>query len=645
MALRTKTIEYAFPTDTTALATATRRDQAAITLYIPETASRTFRSVVVRVGYRDTNTTATSLTNPLIGVKLGAAAFSDATLGNPAGNSGESQHYIFEREVTSYFTTNFGAGASQTFQVGTQHTGPSVVNITIKVIITYEYDDAAQDTRVKTVRIPIESTVGALTATLANVGTTQVPALDTFLPEASKVYRAIWLEAIYNEYTAGTANDAALGVSIGGATEQLTAVHESGLASSCSGWVCFNQGAAPSWSTASAHNLQARSTTITTASTFNHVAFVLHVTYEYSHTSSTRVMNSLLLGLGTIDLPGATAAADAAVIENILYIEEPGTITLAQSGALIQYVQTAAVGPNIAFGGQTARAYTDTAQAFCGETFLTHRVDSGAAQGVGITLARGKNTWYWAVHIGTAGVTPGSFDGFLILNYSSDKSAQGDGAHNHSTHWHLQGSQASGTISTITAAQFFNIPESKWWRTSFLLYSNAFGATASPQYWFVGAENLSGEAQRLDFREIGKGWFTHDGENGWYPIMLTAQDEAQGVFQRFDADPEAGRLSLEGSRRWKIVNGQATTRPLMAWLTYHAITFTVTGTISGSSGGTVNVAVYRKSDGLKLGSTSRTGNGTYTVTIYDNTETVFAEARESGVLVGRTDDGTATGSP
>jgi hypothetical protein len=645
VALRVKTVEYAFPTDTTALATATRRDQAAITLYIPETTSRTFRSVVVRVGYRDTNTTATTLTNPLIGVKLGAAAFSDSTLGNPAGNSGENQHYIFEREVTSYFTTNFGAAASQTFQVGTQQTGPSVTNITIKVIITYEFDDAAQDTRVKTVRIPIESTTGALTATLANVGTTQVPALDTFLPEASKVYRSIWLEAIYNEYTAGTANDAALGISIGGAAEQLTAVHESALASSCSGWVCFNQGAAPSWSTASAHNLQARSTTITTASTFNHVAFVLHVTYEYSHTSSTRILNSLLLGLGTIDLAGATTATDAAVIEKVLYVEEPGTITLVQSGALVQYAQTAAVGPQVSFGGQTARGYTDTALLYCGETFLCQRVDSGGAQGAGIALVRGPNKWRWAVHIGTAGFSPSSFDGYLILNYTSDKSAQGDGAHNHSTHWHLQGSQANGQISTITAAQFFNIPETKWWRTGLAFYSNGYGTVASPQYWFIGAENLSGEGERLDFRELGKGWFTHDGENGWYPISFTAQDDAAGVFQRFDADPDASRLALEGSRRWKIACGQSNTRPLMAWLTYHAITFSWSGTISESAGGTVNIACYRKSDGLKLGSTSRTGNGAYTITVYDNTETIFSEARESGTLLGRSDDGTATGSP
>lgn len=639
MATRIKTVEYVFPMDTTTLATATRRDQAAITLYIPENASRTFRSARIRVSYRDTATAATSLTSPLIGVKLGAAAFSDVTLGNPTANSGESCQYVFERDVTSYFNTNFGSGTSQTCQVGTQHAGPSVTNICIKLILTYEWDDASQVTRVKTVRIPIESGTGALTATLANIGTTQVPALDTFLPESSKTYRQIWLEAHYNEYTTGTANDAALGVSIGGAAEQLTAVHESSLASSCAGIAIFNQGATPSWSTASAQNLQARSTNITTASTFNHVAWVLHVTYEYDHSASSTILNSIMIPLGTIDLPGATAATDAAQIEKDFYIEEPGTITLVQSGALVQYAQTAAVGPNVAFGGQTARAYTDTALAYCGETFLTQRVDSGSAQGAGIALARGKNKWRWAVHLGTAGFTPGSFDGWLIVNYTSGKAAAGDAVHNHSVNFSIQDSQASGTISTITAAQFFHIPESKWWRTGLGLYSNSFGGTASPQYWSLGAEVLSGEGDRQDFREIGKGWFTHDGEVGWYPISVDSQDEAAGEFQRFDADPDASRIALEGSRRWKIAVGQAATRPLAAWLTYHSIAFEAAGTVTGSGGGTVTIACFRKSDGLKLGSTSRVGNGAYSITGYDDTETVFVEARESGTLLARSDDG------
>ncbi len=642
MAIRIKTVEYVFPMDTTALATATRRDQAAITIYIPENTSRTFRSVRIQVSYRDNVTTAASLTSPLIGVKLGAAAFSDATLGNPTANSGESQQFLFERDVTSYFNTNFGSGTSQTCQVGTQHTGTTVVNICIKLFITYEWDDTSQTTRIKTVRIPIESTTGALTATLANVGTSQIPALDTDLPEASKTYRQIWVEAYYNEYTAGTTNDANLGISVGGAAEQTTAVHESSLASSCAGFAIFNQGAAPSWSTASAQNIQARASTITTASTFNHVAFVLCVTYEYNHSTSTRFRQSLVLPLGIMDLPGATVAGDSSQIEKELLIPEPGTITLKQSGAVISYAATGAINPNVSFGGQTARAYTDTALAYCGTTFLCQRVDSGSAQGAGITLARGANSWRWAVFIGTAGFTPGNMTGWLYLNYDSDKALAGDGAHNQSRLFSIQDSQASGTISTVTAAQFMRIPETKWWRNGLGVLCNNWGSTASPQYWLLAVEMLSGEASRQDFQELGKGWFTHDGEVGWYPLIVDAQDEAKGKLQRFDADPDASRVALEGSRRWKIAVAQASTRPLSAWLTYHSVPFEVSGVVSNSAGGTVTLEVRRKSDGLKLGSTTRSGDGSYAIKVYDPTATVFVDAVENSSHLGRSVDGLPT---
>lgn len=76
-------------------------------------------------------------------------------------------------------------------------------------------------------------------------------------------------------------------------------------------------------------------------------------------------------------------------------------------------------------------------------------------------------------------------------------------------------------------------------------------------------------------------------------------------------------------------------------ITYHTITYSITGTISGSGGGTVNVAAYRTDTGEKIGSTSRSGNGSYTITWYDNTIDVFAEALEDAAHMGRSDDDVA----
>lgn len=174
------TVEYAFATRTTALTATTRHDFSSITLSIPETQSRTFRSVYVEIHCRGTETSGTSLTSWLIGIKLGATAFSDTTVAQTLTHSGDQQsHRFLSGDLSSYFNSNFGSGTTQTCEVGVAFGGLGVINVTAKLYIQYEYDEthASADTRVKTVRIPIESGTTTLTNSLAEVGTWQVPAL------------------------------------------------------------------------------------------------------------------------------------------------------------------------------------------------------------------------------------------------------------------------------------------------------------------------------------------------------------------------------------------------------------------------------------------------------------------------------------
>ena len=197
MALRTKTIEYAFPLNTASVASATLRTFTAITVNIPETTSRTFRSVIVDFSSQDGGAAAASTTAILTNVQIGAVAVSANTVTQTITNSGENQSFHFLRDATAYFQTNF-TGTSQTVTVGITNTGNVTQNASAKIIITYEYDDSAATTRIKTVKIPIDGNNGALTNAYVNVGglASQIPALDTFLPEASKVYRSIFFEML-----------------------------------------------------------------------------------------------------------------------------------------------------------------------------------------------------------------------------------------------------------------------------------------------------------------------------------------------------------------------------------------------------------------------------------------------------------------
>lgn len=632
MALRTKTIEYAFGTDTATLALATRRDLAAITLFIPEATSRTFKSVIVEVNVRGDETVAASLTSWLIGIKLGAVAFNDVTTTVTLTNTGDHQSHVFTRDVTDYFNTNFGSGASQTCQVGMSFGALATANHTVKLIITYEYDDAAQSTRVKTVRIPIESPTAQLTATLANIGSSQVPALDTFLPEASKVYRRIWFEFYFNDGGNAT-TDIQLGVRIDAEAETNIYRSEQALNTGVFGkahWVKedFTKNAT--------HNIAARSNA--TASRFTGLSVVLYVTYEYDHSSSTSIMNSLLLAAADeIGWPGNTTTNDESRFERMIWVEEPGTITLRQSAVLGFINDPGTITLNMQVGSQaSSRAYTLTAgSAECGPRPFCHRIDSGGAAGAALTLARGRNVvdidrWTTAAQVGS------NFSAMLILNYTSDKHADGDAVHNQTTCWSIcDPNNVFNSVQRDISApnRLFSISETNYYMTGLIYEVMGVMAGATASAFVLQAERTTGEFEEKGWEELIAAMYRSDGELGVFWTLGAARDQ----FNRWPGDPRAG-LDLETTRQYRMCMATFMTLGVRAWVTRHAITYSVAGTISGSSGGTVNLALCRAdSNGVPKETVltgSRTGNGAYSFTWYDNTEDMVVVARESDTLLG-----------
>ncbi len=637
MALRTNTVEYPMGTLTTSLATATRNDFAAVTLYIPETSSRTFRSAVIEISVRDNQGTAASITAWLIGIKLGAVAFNDVTTTLTLTNSGDHQAYMFTRDVTSYFNTNFGAGTSQTCQVGVTITGIASLPISAKLILTYEYDDSAQDTRLKTVRIPLEGPTGQLTSTLTEIGTNQVPALDTFLPEASKVYRQIWFESFYNDggnsttgYNLALALDAEAEVSRGVLNQTLnSAVWGKDL------WVRNDM------TTNATHAFKARSNAVTAR--FN-IGFVLCVTYEYSHTSSSTLINSLVIPFGEQSYTGATTATDQSRTLVDVWIEEPATISLVQSG-IVGVINEGSTTHNcvIKVGSQTTRTYAMTMGSVnSGPLHFSHRIDSGSAGGAALTLARGKNTLVIDVYTSQSG-TISPFGGLLMLNYTSGKHASGGGVHNHSTAWSIcDHANALATRRVLTSMQSVpNIPETNFFITSvgYVAYGDQTGPAIQ-----TFALNL----------EIKSGEFNSD---GWILSALQLQrnaDAEAGVFiawcsslpvwQRYVGDPDTNRLAIETSRQVSVESGAGVSIGGYMWLTYHAITFTISGSVqqySGDGSG-ITVDLFDTTTREWLATTTTAIGGGYSFTWYDNTANNYTVAQQSGTRAGRGLDGTAT---
>lgn len=127
------------------------------------------------------------------------------------------------------------------------------------------------------------------------------------------------------------------------------------------------------------------------------------------------------------------AATDAVRFQVGFEVHEPATITMQQSGFEFEWVDIAQ--PTdflIRAGGQAFRSYTCAAFTDDGGPFpLLQRIDSGGAQGAGLTLSRGDNTFTVDAYTTGTTVFPTALQGLLYLNYDSDVSPLGEGAHAH----------------------------------------------------------------------------------------------------------------------------------------------------------------------------------------------------------------------
>jgi hypothetical protein len=216
MATRLKTVHYAFPT-LAALTNNTLTTLTQITIFLPETGTKTFRSVVAHVTFDDiiTNTGGT-LTTKTLNFRLGAAAYTSVANANTLTNSGENISFHLTADYTTHFVTNWtGTSLTADFQLQiNQSTGTTtgMVNVGVTLEITYEYDDTST-TQIKSVMIPLNAPVSNITTGAVTYDT--FPALDTYLPETSKVYRNMHIVVQGNEHRNGATTDNTMTIRLG----------------------------------------------------------------------------------------------------------------------------------------------------------------------------------------------------------------------------------------------------------------------------------------------------------------------------------------------------------------------------------------------------------------------------------------------
>jgi hypothetical protein len=652
-----KTVEFPFETLLTTLATnttlgtATEHTFTAVTVGLPES-SKTIRSAYIQITHNlAATTTARRLDGMRVGVQIDAVAFDDGTdlTGTGIGQTGDPYSHPMTRDVTSYFTANY-TGTSHTVgvRVRVEHDVVDTVNnITCKLFITYEYDDTSA-TQVKTVRILLES-AASFPGTVANTNlrgsasSAQIPNLDTFLPETSKTYRQIWFE-IHATDGGAAVTDFNLNVAIDSGTNARTTI-EGGLNGSARYYDIWIQN---SMTTNATHDFQAWSSL---ASRFQNVYVIMHVTYEFA-ASSTTIMNSIMVPIkAAMGYLAGTAIGDQEIFDTELWIEEPATITMVQSGVVVFMsngngtLNIECVGSGAAGGdqGTTTAAYTITNLTHSGGRSVAHRIDL-AHGGTALTLGRGRNVLRLKIY-GSTATAVADATGYWYINYTSGKSSKGIGAHNCTTRWMINDGYSSPIAGSgqreiaTTNQRTPNIPQ-----TDYFLNAVAYEVTSflfNTGWQKLMAEVAAGEGPADGWETIGIYTQMHSSELGWLTYIVPALSK----FKQHPNDTIYGYMNIETARKYRHYGSTTQHVSTVLILTMHSISFTVDGSITASNGGTVNVTAVDEARGIKVASGSRSGNGSYSMTVYDNVNDHYSEGYESGTYLGRSATGKPNGSP
>lgn len=627
MATRLKTVRYAFAT-LASLTNNTLTNLTQRTIYLPETGTKTFRSAILTISCDDIVTaTGGTITTKTLNFRLGAAGYTSVANANALTNSGENLSVRWSQDYTGHFTTNW-TGTSMTCDVQiqlNQSTGTTLgmVNVCATLDITYEYDDTST-TQVKTVMIPLNAPVATVTTSAVTYDT--FPNLDTYLPEASKTYRGIYLVVQGNEQANAT-TDNTMTINLG-STTVTTGNYEHALQTDRFIRYVFEVQAAGFTGTNATQNFQLSST----VARLNHVQCYAVVTYEYNESTSTSIMNSVMLPMEMDSPMGGTTSSDYQRATRELMIQEPTTIATSRIAFFPFWTEIAAIGGlNMRIGTGSFVTYTDGGAQYAGACAAMIRDDSA------FTLARGRNEFNFDIYRTDTADFGWNISGFWLVNYTSGKSSSGSGAHNHTVLWNLQqcGTAAVANIWTIAATAPV-IPETSYYMTAIGTESMIYAQNnIVPAGINISVERLSAEGG-IKWESAYRDIVQTDVEAGTYYVYSQIRD----LFDRWPNDLYAVRMNVETSRRWRINLPPALATTAVGWatlnliFTYHSITFTVSGTVSNSSGGTVMLYLARNDQGDVPLETSRVGNGTYSFTWYDNTETVYVMAVESATLIG-----------
>ena len=656
MALRLNTVEYCLSQKVdTSLGIGGSCLFPVQNIYIPETSGRTFVSAFVDLAIQDSGIAATTPTSASCGIRLGTNAITKFGINDTMTNSGENQSFHFIFDVSSIFTNQFPITSTlQTVDVScAMSVVTSTANHTAKLVITYTYDDTdpSNNIRIKTVRIPIESSTGGLGSTLAalgNVTIPQVPALDYFLPEASKAYRDIWFESWCNTSTqAATAPNPYMTWELDNDTSVLVTSgndlpHEDTLVSA----VLYRRIWKRAWnvdiSTNIEHTFKAAITS-TANMPFRHMGVVMYVTYEYYEPDTTRVLNSLMMaGADEFGAPGAATSTEITRFTRKLIIPDNNPI-LKHSAVQFSYIDANDVSMYVRVGYQPAfTAYTNGVNnVVCGGYTFIHRFDASSRGGQGVTLTKDGSLYvdWYTQYVTPQGVTGTNVSALLYLNYEADKSSlPGGSANNPKTILTLGKQYTSSSFTTKWYAKPIPIPEPRYWLMGLcpVITTIKWGTTQTPDFITFDAQKDASTSSGGGWENLYAGYMNLDSETAWTMNYSRARDS----FRRWPLDTDTDRMDISQRRQFRFQRNLAVNAFNNYWITsYHTITNYISGVITGYAGTGVGipVRVYDNIWDMMIIDTSTATGGQWGFYWYNSSTNFIVEAYEDATHHGGTE--------
>lgn len=604
------------------------------TIYIPENSVGspvTFSSVVLFIAAQDVSTaTGATVRDFVTTVTLSGAVASAVTVSTvELTNSGENWGGLFGPiDYTAHFNTNFGTVTSKTCQTQilinvTSGTGTDSRGVYGYYEITYTYNDAAA-TRIKTVCIPYESQLGTLTNT---VGTTfctlkrLTNAGGILNGYASPTIRYRWIEIKGNYNANNTTTNGALAYSFDGGATQNLPTRVVVLASDTYQIYLVNSSAL---TTTATHTFGLWSTL---ATRWANIIVNEWITYEYTVSGTTEVLNYVELPVEfNSPLPGTTSAV-ADRIKRTFTIQEPTTITLVKSAVEMCYNTNASATVAFKAGSQASyRSYAQSSNVVAGMFSFQHGLDSDSGAGNAFTFTRGENVLTFDIYrsVGSAyNVT-----GVMKLLYLSGVASSGVDSHS-DTRWGLLKTFNFTTITDNTTTDSFSIPDTNYFIQG-LGMENYFWLQATNNVFTQQAAILSSEFEGAGWRELFVDQFLGDNEIGYGKWVVRLRPE----FKKYPQDPDDALLNLTGSRGYRTTSTTAVRLGTTWNVTYHTIASTISGNITNSDGGTVSLYAYRSDTEELVGTTSRSGDGSYSFTVYNDVLTYYVVAYENNTYKG-----------